>query len=138
MLTFQQEEEEWEGEDWAVEETEESSDIKDESTAYLDFLSQQASKFNAAVGEDEGDDELEEESLLETPLDAMEPYGLFKRTLEQMSVDQPQFYGQLTGMLTPEEQQVLKEALAQADTIQQQIAQQEQQAGAALVANGAA
>jgi hypothetical protein len=34
------------------------------------------------VGEDEGDDELEEESLLETPLDTMEPYSLFKTTLE--------------------------------------------------------
>ena len=76
-----EEEEEWEGEDWENEETEETTDIKDESTAYLDFLSQQAQKFNAAVGQDEGDDELEEESLLETPLDEMEPYGLFKQTL---------------------------------------------------------
>lgn len=71
----------------------------------------------------------------------MEPYGLFKRTLEQMSVEQPQFYGQLTGLLSPEEQQVLKEALATADTIQQQqlVQQQEQHAGAQQqVANGAA
>lgn len=77
----EEEEEEWEAEDWEAEETEETTDIKDESTAYLDFLSQQASKFNAAVGEDD-DDELEEESLLETPLDSMEPYGLFKSTLQ--------------------------------------------------------
>ena len=76
-----EEEEEWEGEDWENEEGEETTDIKDESTAYLDFLSQQAQKFNAAVGQDEDDDELEEESLLETPLDQMEPYGLFKQTL---------------------------------------------------------
>ena len=74
-------EEAWEGEDWENEESEETADIKDESTAYLDFLSQQAEKFNAAVGQDEGDDELEEESLLETPLDLMEPYGLFNVTL---------------------------------------------------------
>jgi importin-7 len=72
---------EWEAEDWDAEETAETTDIKDESTAYLDFLSQQAQKFNAAVGEEEADDELEEESLLETPLDQMEPYGLFKDTL---------------------------------------------------------
>jgi len=80
----EEDEEEWEGEDWADEEGEDNSDIKDESTAYLDFLSQQAEKFNQAVGQDEGDDELEEESLLETPLDLMEPYGLFKETLTGM------------------------------------------------------
>lgn len=77
----EEDDEEWEGEDWDTEENAESADVKDESTAYLDFLSQQAEKFNAAVGQDEGDDELEEESLLETPLDQMEPYGLFKQTL---------------------------------------------------------
>ena len=77
-----EEEEEWEGgEDWENEEEAESTDVKDESTAYLDFLSQQAAKFNTVVGDDEGDDELEEESLLETPLDRMEPYSLFKQTL---------------------------------------------------------
>lgn len=37
------------------------------------------------LGDDDGDDELEEESLLETPLDNMEPYGLFKATLESKS-----------------------------------------------------
>lgn len=126
-LTSLQEEDEWEGEDWEGEENEETTDIKDESTAYLDFLSQQASKFNAAVGQDEDDDELEEESLLETPLDSMEPYGLFKQTLHDMSQNQPQFYSQLTGMLQPEEQQVIKSALEQAEKIQ---AQQQQQAGA--------
>lgn len=87
-----QEEEEWEAEDWEAEETEETTDVKDESTAYLDFLSQQASKFNAAVGEDEDDDELEEESLLETPLDSMEPYQLFKQTLESRFLPCPMRY----------------------------------------------
>ncbi|GIZ45875.1 hypothetical protein CKM354_000902300 [Cercospora kikuchii] len=115
----EEEEEEWEAEDWEAEETEESTDVKDESTAYLDFLSQQASKFNAAVGEDEGDDELEEESLLETPLDSMEPYGLFKTTLETMHTAQPQFYQQLYGMLGPEEQAVVQSAIEQATKIQQ-------------------
>lgn len=38
-----------------------------------------AQKFTAAGNDD--DDELEEESLLETPLDHVEPYGLFKITL---------------------------------------------------------
>jgi importin-7 len=78
-----EDDDEWEGgEDWENEEEAETSDIKDESAAYLDFLSQQAAKFNSAVGEDDSDDELEEESLLETPLDHMEPYGLFKQTLQ--------------------------------------------------------
>ena len=31
--------------------------------------------------DDDDDDELEEESLLETPLDKIEPYGMFKHAL---------------------------------------------------------
>lgn len=128
---------EWEGEDWENEETGETTDVKDESTAYLDFLNQQASKFNTAVGEDEGDDDLEEESLLETPLDQMEPYTLLKQTLfgefsctRYAMVDealltnclamnnlQPQFYQQLTSSLQPEQEQVLKSAFEMADRI---------------------
>ncbi|KAK5128335.1 hypothetical protein LTR85_003003 [Meristemomyces frigidus] len=114
----EEEEEEWEGgEDWENEEEAETTDIKDESTAYLDFLSQQAAKFNTAVGEDEGDDELEEESLLETPLDQMEPYGLFKQTLHSMSQQDPHLYNELTTQLQPEEQQVIKAAIDKADQL---------------------
>lgn len=76
------EEGEWEQEDLEEQEDVETTDVKDESTAYLDFLSQQAAKFSSAVGDDDDDDELEEESLLETPLDNMEPYSLFKQSLE--------------------------------------------------------
>lgn len=136
-----EDDDEWEAEDWDDEEGKETADIKDESTAYLDFLSQQAQKFNAAVGEDEDGDELEEESLLETPLDLMEPYGLFKETLSGkimppafptyalrmrselmshgtgMSQQQPQLYNSLTSALGPEEQQVIKAALETADKI---------------------
>lgn len=39
----------------------------------------QAQKFTTISDDD--DDELEEESLLETPLDKLEPYGLFKDSL---------------------------------------------------------
>ena len=39
----------------------------------------QAQKLGAGSNDDE--DGLEEESLLETPLDRVEPYGLFKTTL---------------------------------------------------------
>ncbi len=34
-----------------------------------------------AQGTSDNDDDLEEESLLETPLDNVEPYGMFKSTL---------------------------------------------------------
>jgi len=143
----EEDENEWEGggEDWENEEETETADIKDESSAYLEFLSQQAAKFNTAVGEDDGDDELEEESLLETPLDQMEPYGLFKQTLHcklpsstpltfsltacvcvcvyvAMSQQDPQLYAQLTGQLQPEEQQVIKTAIEQAETLAAQAA----------------
>ncbi|WPG99451.1 Hypothetical protein R9X50_00226500 [Acrodontium crateriforme] len=130
----EEEDDEWEAEDWENEETEETADVKDESTAYLDFLSQQAAKFNSVTGQDEAEDELEEESLLETPLDKMEPYGLFKQTLEMMSQQQPQLYSQLTGALQPEEQQVIKTTLENASRIAQE---QEQQAAVQQQANGA-
>jgi len=89
------EEEEWEGDaDWENE-NDETEDVKDESTAYLEFLNEevslicrrarrpaddvQAQKFS--LFQDDDDQELEEESLLETPLDKMEPYGMFKTAL---------------------------------------------------------
>lgn len=70
---------EWEtNADWENE-AEEPEDIKDESTAYLEFLNEEAQKFHSL--QDEDDQELEEESLLETPLDKVEPYGMFKTAL---------------------------------------------------------
>lgn len=94
----------WQGEEdaaWTndLDEGEAEGDVKDESAAYLEFLNEevnsrmypdpiailtkhhmlQAKKFHAATAED--DDELEEESLLETPLDKVEPYGIFKGSL---------------------------------------------------------
>ena len=77
------EDDEWEGEvDWTAEDIggEEVDDVTDESAAYLEFLSQQATKFST-IGDDDDDDELEEESLLETPLDKVEPYQMFKQAL---------------------------------------------------------
>ena len=93
-------EEEWDGETW-TNEGEDAEDVKDESAAYLEFLKEEVSqlvklrsdpaesekqseKFGAA--QDDSDDELEEESLLETPLDKVEPYGLFKGTLFSMHI----------------------------------------------------
>ncbi|KAF2764943.1 ARM repeat-containing protein [Teratosphaeria nubilosa] len=126
-----EEDDEWEGgEDWENEEEAETTDVRDESAAYLDFLSQQAAKFNTTVGDDD-EDELEEESLLETPLDAMEPYGLFKQALHSMSQQQPQLYGQLTGNLQAEEQQILKSVIDQAEKLEQERIQAEQALAAA-------
>ena len=67
--------------DWSNEQGDESQDVNDESATYLEFLSQQASKYSAADGEIDDDDDLEEENLLETPLDKVEPYGLLKSSL---------------------------------------------------------
>lgn len=76
-------EEEWAADDnaWNDEvEVEEETDAKDDSTAYLEFLNEEAQKFQNLEGDD-SDDELGEESLLETPLDKLEPYQLFKDAL---------------------------------------------------------
>lgn len=74
-----EDEDEWGAEaDWNNE-TEEPEDVKDESAAYLEFLNEEAQKFTSVTDAD--DDELEEESLLETPLDKVEPYGMFKHAL---------------------------------------------------------
>lgn len=77
-----EEEDEWEGDvEWTAEELgDETEDVPDESAAYLEFLSQQATKFSA-IGDDDDDDELEEGLPLETPLDKVEPYGMFKQAL---------------------------------------------------------
>lgn len=93
----EEEEEEWEADtEWNVDGEDAEGDVKDESTAYLEFLNEevghqcstnesvdliadQAQKFGTGSSDD--DDELEEEGLLETPLDQVEPYGLFKDTL---------------------------------------------------------
>ena len=87
------------------------------------------------------DDDLEEESLLETPLDKVEPYGYFKDTLLSKSLlapisalpvvkslvtnrylpvtglqtRQPQLYESLTKILSPQDQQVIQSVIAQAD-----------------------
>lgn len=96
---YEDEDEEWEQENDWTNEGDETEDIKDESQAYLEFLneevckphrhcmiqmliSHQAQKFN--VGADDSDDELEEEGILESPLDKIEPYSMFKHALFRM------------------------------------------------------
>lgn len=100
-----EDEDEW-GDDeaaWTAEEEqeEEATDAKDESSAYLEFLNEEASsstwcdrdhlltlwqaqKFNKLEEEHQimTDDELGENSvLLESPLDKLEPYQIFRSCL---------------------------------------------------------
>ena len=79
------EDNDWDGEvEWNEEEVEEAleGDVADESAAYLEFLNQEAQKFGSFADDD--DDDMDEESLLETPLDKVEPYGMFKHVFLSM------------------------------------------------------
>lgn len=79
------------------------------------------------------DDELEEESLLETPLEKLEPYGLFRDALLRMlcrdpplksyaltafaglQQEEPHLYDSLTKTLNPDEQNVIQGVIHQAE-----------------------
>ena len=70
------------GEDgnWVGEYDDVEEDVSDESAQYIDFLHEEAQKIRDDT--DTADDEdLEEESLLETPLERVEPYTLFRDAL---------------------------------------------------------
>ncbi|PSS09330.1 hypothetical protein M430DRAFT_128428 [Amorphotheca resinae ATCC 22711] len=108
----------WGGDDtaWTEEaEGEDEADGKDESSAYLEFLNEEAQKFQNL--EDDSDDELGEESLLETPLDKIEPYQLFRNALLKLQQEQPQLYESLTTNLNPEEQNIVQGVVHQADAL---------------------
>ncbi|KAI9372100.1 armadillo-type protein [Aspergillus egyptiacus] len=143
---FQYEEEEdedegndWDGEvEWAEGDEAEAGlegDIPDESAAYLDFLNKEAQKFGSFAGDDD-DDELDEESLLETPLDKVEPYGLFKQVFLNLQQEQPQLYENLTNVLNEEEKQVIQSVFHEADAKALAAANDEAAKAAALQANG--
>ncbi|KAJ4305044.1 Nonsense-mediated mRNA decay protein 5 [Kalmusia sp. IMI 367209] len=132
----EEDEEEWGDENEWTNEPEEAEDVKDESAAYLEFLNEEAQKFTAVSDDD--DDELEEESLLETPLDKVEPYSMFKHALLQLQQEQPALYENLTKNLNPEEQQVVQGAVHQADVIAQAAAQAAAAAAAGGQPNGGA
>ena len=97
-------------------------DIKDESQAYLDFLSEEAKKFGA-LAEDDDDSILDEDSLLESPLDKFDPYTTFKDSLGKLQQEQPQLYGQLTAVLAQEDRDVLTQVVQHATQTQAQAAQ---------------
>ncbi|EWC44212.1 hypothetical protein DRE_06957 [Drechslerella stenobrocha 248] len=113
---------EWEGdgdESWEENETEDKDVHDAESAAYMEFLSQEAQRFNAqstSAEEEEGD--LEEESLLETPLDNIEPYQVFRDAFFSLKNRQPQMYDSLIGSLSDDEKNVLQGVVKQADANQ--------------------
>ncbi|KAF2396245.1 ARM repeat-containing protein [Trichodelitschia bisporula] len=114
----EEDDEEWDHPGEWENENDETEDVKDESTAYLEFLNEEAQKFQNL--QDDDGQELEEESLLETPLDKVEPYGLLKTVLLHLQHEQPQLYDNITKPLSVEEKQVLEAAVNQADVIAQQ------------------
>ncbi|KAL9055623.1 MAG: hypothetical protein Q9162_003433 [Coniocarpon cinnabarinum] len=113
-----EDDEEWTEENEWEDEGNETQDVNSESQAYLDFLSEEASKFGNVTTEN--DDELEEESLLETPLDNVEPYGVLKGSLMRLQQEQPDFYGNLMQHLDQHEQQILQAAVQRADSLEAQ------------------
>jgi len=90
----------------------------------------QAQKFQN-LDDNDSDDELGEESLLETPLDKIEPYQLFRDallsksailyveekslTLSELQQEQPQLYETLTTNLNPDEQTIVQGVVHQAE-----------------------
>ncbi|KAI2741519.1 hypothetical protein DTO013E5_4433 [Penicillium roqueforti] len=133
------EDNDWDGDvEWDENEVEaalEEGDVHDESAAYLDFLNQEAQKFGSYTDDD--DDDMDEESLLETPLDKLEPYGMFKHVLLSLQQEQPQLYESLTKVLGHEEQQVIQGVFHEADAkAMVAAANAEAAAAAGMQANG--
>ncbi|OJJ58646.1 hypothetical protein ASPSYDRAFT_57909 [Aspergillus sydowii CBS 593.65] len=143
-FTYEEEEEDDEENDWdgEIEWTEQDEaevgaegDIPDESAAYLDFLNKEAQKFGSFAGDDD-DDELDEESLLETPLDKLEPYGLFKQVFLNLQQEQPQLYENLTNILNDDEKKIIESVFHEADAKALAAANNQAAEAAALQANG--
>ncbi|KAJ2901850.1 putative importin-beta domain-containing protein [Zalerion maritima] len=116
-------------------EDETKQDARDESTAYLEFLNEEAKKLGKTVDIDDDGDELGEDSvLLESPLDKIEPYTLFRDTIMKMQQGHPQFYQHLASHLTQEDRNVIdatfNQALINEQAAQQALLQQQQQAAA--------
>jgi len=92
-----EDEDEWAEDDtnWQADEPEENAEGKDESTAYLEFLNEEAAKFSRLENQykeaDDSEDELGEDSvLLESPLDKIDPYQLFHVAFMSECIQKPQ------------------------------------------------
>ncbi|KAL2121886.1 hypothetical protein VTJ04DRAFT_2341 [Mycothermus thermophilus] len=103
-------EDEWDDEDtnWnGADNDEEPTEIKDEGTAYLEFLNEEAKRIKTAEG-GESDDELGEDSvLLESPLDRIDPYIAFRDAFKRLQGEQPQFCASLLSHLSEADQAAL-------------------------------
>jgi len=109
-------ENEWDGDaGWDGEGLDEV-DVPDESAAYMEFLnSESQARALDNVLDDDDDEGLEEETLLETPLDLIEPYQLFRGALLGIQLAQPQVYEALTKNLTPGEKAVITSVFQEAE-----------------------
>ncbi|KAI2086558.1 Nonsense-mediated mRNA decay protein 5 [Ophidiomyces ophidiicola] len=106
----------WSGEvEWTEQDEAEGGDgdVADEGSAYIEFLNREAAKLSSLPDDDE--DELEEGSLLESPLDKVEPYSVFKSSLLNLQQGQPHLYENLTKILSAEEQQIIQGVINEAD-----------------------
>ncbi|KAI1361218.1 importin-beta domain-containing protein [Xylaria arbuscula] len=116
-----EDDEEWGEEDtnWTADAPEDDqNEGRDESTAYLEFLNEEAQKFSQIENQyhEESDEELGEDSvLLESPLDKVEPYQLLRGALMKLQSDTPQYYTELTSHLAPEERTVIQAVFSQAE-----------------------
>jgi hypothetical protein len=120
---------------WTAEDEAEGAndgEVKDGSSAYLDFLNEEAQKFDNPAYEGSDDDLGEDSVLLETPLDKLEPYQIFRSALTRLQQEQPQFYQTLASHLSAEEQNVIQNAYNQAEA----LAIQAQQEAVNAAANG--
>ncbi|AEO64998.1 uncharacterized protein THITE_2111470 [Thermothielavioides terrestris NRRL 8126] len=117
---YDESDDEWNDEEanWNGTENEEepAGETKDESTAYLEFLNEEAQKLKAADIE-ESEDELGEDSvLLESPLDRIDPYLAFRDSFKKLQEEQPQFCATLLSHLSADDQTALQEVCRRADT----------------------
>ncbi|KAI5778900.1 armadillo-type protein [Geopyxis carbonaria] len=114
-------ENEWDGDgdagwDKEGEEGGDEVDIPDESAAYMEFLNNEAqSRGQPGFGVYEDDEILEEETLLETPLDLIEPYQLFRSTLLNIQQTQPHVYEGLTKALGDDEKAMITSVFNEAE-----------------------
>ncbi|RKP13872.1 armadillo-type protein [Piptocephalis cylindrospora] len=110
------------------ENADEDGDVAGEDDEYLEFLAQHAAKMNGETAdgdwedadegdeEDEEDDGLGEELLFETPLDAIDPYVRVRGVLESLEAHKPQIYSALTAQVTPEQREILTDAVSRGAT----------------------
>lgn len=105
-------------------EVSDSEDVPDkEGDAYLEYLSQQAAAANGAEETDSdgeymfsyGGDELQEDPYLETPLDKMDPYIVFRKTMADLSQTQPESYRVLMSAVSAKNSKVLVEVEKKAE-----------------------